>query len=133
MKKISNTALTVVLILLSTAPFQNLSAQESGNLLNEQVNKLGQALFYITQYHLDTLNTDVAVDEMIETLMGKLDPHSTYIPAEDVQNMNEPLEGNFEGIGIEFAIIRDTLVVVNPVAELLRKRRDQGRRQDCCR
>lgn len=116
MKKISNTALTVVLILLSTAPFQNLSAQESGNLLNEQVNKLGQALFYITQYHLDTLNTDVAVDEMIETLMGKLDPHSTYIPAEDVQNMNEPLEGNFEGIGIEFAIIRDTLVVVNPVA-----------------
>ncbi|MFA6817799.1 MAG: hypothetical protein WCR22_02720, partial [Bacteroidales bacterium] len=66
MKKISNTALTVVLILLSTAPFQNLSAQESGNLLNEQVNKLGQALFYITQYHLDTLNTDVAVDEMIE-------------------------------------------------------------------
>jgi len=57
-----------------------------------------------------------AVDEMITTLTAQLDPHSSYIPEEDVRSMNEPLEGNFEGIGIEFSIIRDTLVVMTPVA-----------------
>ncbi len=91
-------------------------AQEQKDVLNHQVNKLGQALFYIQQYYLDSLDTSGAVDEMISTLAGQLDPHSSYIPEAEVRSMTEPLEGNFEGIGIEFAIIRDTLVVMTPVA-----------------
>ncbi|HOO42099.1 MAG TPA: S41 family peptidase [Bacteroidales bacterium] len=91
-------------------------AQISDEGLNQQVNKMGQALFYVGQYYLDSVDTGTVVDGMMKTLVDQLDPHSTYIPAHEVKAMNEPLEGNFEGIGIEFAIIRDTLVVVNPIA-----------------
>ena len=92
------------------------SQQVSDDGLNQQVNKMGQALFYVGQYYLDSINREKVVDGMMKTLVDQLDPHSTYIPADEVKAMNEPLEGNFEGIGIEFAIIRDTLVVVNPIA-----------------
>ncbi len=49
-------------------------------------------------------------------MISTLDPHSSYISADEVQAMNEPLEGNFEGVGIEFAIIRDTLTVASPIS-----------------
>ncbi len=55
-------------------------------------------------------------EEAVKSVMSKLDPHSTYISAKDVKSMNEPLEGNFEGVGIEFAIIGDTLTVAAPIA-----------------
>lgn len=106
-------SLAITLFLVALLPC---SAQGQTDVLNQQVNKLGQALFFIQQYYLDSLDATGAVDEMITTLVGQLDPHSSYIPETDVRSMTEPLEGNFEGIGIEFAIIRDTLVVMTPVA-----------------
>ncbi|HBG53230.1 MAG TPA: peptidase S41, partial [Rikenellaceae bacterium] len=102
-------SLAITLFLVALLPC---SAQGQTDVLNQQVNKLGQALFFIQQYYLDSLDATGAVDEMITTLVGQLDPHSSYIPETDVRSMTEPLEGNFEGIGIEFAIIRDTLVVM---------------------
>lgn len=48
-------------------------------------------------------------------MLGALDPHSVFIPAEDVKSMNEPLDGNFEGVGIEFVILEDTLTVVSAI------------------
>jgi hypothetical protein len=105
-------------------------SQISDDRLNQQVNKMGQALFYVGQYYLDSIDTEKVVDGMMKTLVDQLDPHSSYIPADEVKAMNEPLEGNFEGIGIEFAIIRDTLVVVNPIAgapsESVGKRAETG-------
>ncbi|HHV02942.1 MAG: S41 family peptidase [Bacteroidales bacterium] len=116
MKKIVKRSLIFVLLILSLINSQPIKAQGSLPGLNDQVNKLGQVLFLIHQYYLDTINTGLAVDEMVRTLVDQLDPHSAYIPAEDVRGMNEPLEGNFEGIGIEFAIIHDSLVVITPIA-----------------
>jgi carboxyl-terminal processing protease len=58
---------------------------------------------------------DKMVEDAIVEVLNKLDPHSVYISKEDVRAMNEPLEGNFEGIGVEFNIMNDTLMVVNPV------------------
>lgn len=115
-KTVQRSLICVILLLLSSITFQPMRAQGSLNGLNDQVNKLGQTLFFIRQYYIDSVDTVSSVDKMIEALVGELDPHSTYIPAEDVRSMNEPLEGNFEGIGIEFTIIRDTLVVVTPIA-----------------
>ena len=116
MKRISANGNKTLLTILFVFLWLPLGAQETTNDLNQQVSKLGQALFYIRQYYIDTVDAKRAVDEMITTLTAQLDPHSSYIPEEDVRSMNEPLEGNFEGIGIEFSIIRDTLVVMTPVA-----------------
>jgi len=84
--------------------------------INKMATKYGQTLFYLNTYYLDTLNNEKLTEEAVKAVMSKLDPHSTYVSAKDVKSMNEPLEGNFEGVGIEFAIIKDTLSVAAPIA-----------------
>lgn len=79
--------------------------------LNTQVNKVGQTLFYINKLYLDTTNLVGLTDSALEAMMKQLDPHSSYISAKDIKAMNEPLEGNFDGIGVEFALIHDTLTI----------------------
>jgi carboxyl-terminal processing protease len=74
-----------------------------------------QFLLYLNRFYVDTVNTGKLVDEAIIYQLGKLDPHSTYISAEDVKKMNEPLQGNFEGIGISFNLLNDTLFVISPI------------------
>ena len=66
--------------------------------------------------YLEDVDLNALVEKAIVAAVGELDPHSSYISAEDVKAMNEPLQGEFEGIGIEFAIIRDTLTVQATVA-----------------
>ncbi len=75
-------------------------------------NKISDVLNYVKQEYVDTINSKQLVDGTIEKLLEQLDPHSAYIPAEDLQAANEPLEGNFEGVGIEFHIQEDTIMVV---------------------
>lgn len=79
-------------------------------------NKMNQLLRYIESEYVDTVNMEQLTDDAITELLMGLDPHSAYIPAKELQAMNEPLEGNFEGIGVEFNIIQDTIVVVAPIA-----------------
>lgn len=79
--------------------------------LEEAVGKVGQTLFNINKYYLDTVWFKGISEELVKTIISKLDPHSAYISAEDVKAMNEPLEGNFDGIGVEFALINDTLTI----------------------
>lgn len=74
-------------------------------------NKLGQTLYYIERLYLDTANLNTLTDKAIEAILKELDPHSSYISAKDMKAMNEPLEGNFDGIGVEFALINDTLAI----------------------
>lgn len=76
-------------------------------------NKISQLLNIIDQAYVDTVNTDSLEDIAINELLTQLDPHSVYIPASDVQQANEGLEGNFEGVGIEFSILDDTIMVAN--------------------
>lgn len=83
---------------------------------NNQFNKINDVVSYIEQEYVDTINEKTLVDKSIEDLMQNLDPHSAYIPLEDVQAVNEPLEGNFEGIGIEFHIQYDTIMVVTTIS-----------------
>lgn len=78
-------------------------------------NKLDELIDYVLREYVDTLDRDSLTDSTIETLLGKLDPHSAYIPASDLQATNEPLNGNFEGIGIEFNLLRDTIYVVTAI------------------
>ena len=84
--------------------------------VNTYSSKFGQVLFYINNFYLDTPDNERMTEEALKAMLQQLDPHSSYVAAKDVQSMNEPLQGNFEGIGIEFAMIRDTLTVVSPVS-----------------
>lgn len=78
-------------------------------------NKLDELLDYVIREYVDTLYRDSLTDKTIETLLSNLDPHSAYIPAASLQSANEPLNGNFEGIGIEFNLLRDTIYVVTAI------------------
>jgi carboxyl-terminal processing protease len=79
-------------------------------------NKLNDVINYIKQEYVDTIDEKAVVDGSIEEILRQLDPHSAYIPAEDLMAANEPLEGNFEGIGIEFHIQEDTIMVVSTIS-----------------
>ncbi len=78
-------------------------------------NKLNEIINYVEQEYVDTINEKNVVETTITDLLKNLDPHSIYIPAEDLQGVNEPLEGNFEGIGIEFHMVDDTIMVLNSI------------------
>ncbi len=78
-------------------------------------NKLDEVMNYVLREYVDTLNQDSLTDETIEALLNSLDPHSAYIPASNLEATNEPLNGNFEGIGIEFNILHDTIYVVTAI------------------
>lgn len=77
--------------------------------------KLVSILQYIDQNYVDTVDEGPLVNKAIAALLEGLDPHSYYISSEEMAEFQEPLEGNFEGIGVEFMIQRDTLVVVTPI------------------
>lgn len=78
--------------------------------------KLNSVLNFIEEEYVDTVKKEVLVEKAISDLLQNLDPHSVYITAKEVQEMREPLEGNFEGIGIEFNIISDTIRVISAIA-----------------
>lgn len=77
--------------------------------------KLDQVIELLDRQYVDTVEEDKLVDEVLEDMLQKLDPHSYYISAAQLQAAQEPLEGSFMGIGVEFAIQRDTIVVISPV------------------
>lgn len=84
---------------------------ESEQKVAGEVSKIGQTLYNIDKYYLDTINFPNMTEEIVKMIIEKLDPHSAYISAKDVAAMNEPLVGNFNGIGVEFALINDTLTI----------------------
>lgn len=85
-------------------------------LLNSSYDKIEDILNYVDVKYVDTINRAELTDKAIDKLLSNLDPHSVYIPKRDVGEMNESLEGNFEGIGIEFFIVQDTITVVTAIS-----------------
>lgn len=85
------------------------------NDLNRSVQKFREVLTLIDQNYVEEVNTEKLTDQAITYVLKELDPHSSYITAKDRIEANEELLGNFEGIGIEFNIFRDTIVVVTPL------------------
>ncbi len=77
--------------------------------------KLSYTLSLIERYYIDSIGRDSLVEQAIPLLISELDPHSTYIPLHDMQAVNEPLEGEFDGIGVVFNMATDTVVVLNVI------------------
>ena len=80
---------------------------------NNNSSALGEILKLIQDKYVDSVSTDSLKDNAINDMLAHLDPHSVYIPPQDLQTVNEDLQGNFEGIGVEFQIFDDTVNVVN--------------------
>jgi carboxyl-terminal processing protease len=80
-----------------------------------QIQKMASVLQIIDMAYVDSVDMDELVSEAIIEALKELDPHSAYIPKEEVERVNEPLEGTFEGIGVTFQIFHDTILVIAPV------------------
>ncbi|TVQ94698.1 MAG: S41 family peptidase [Bacteroidetes bacterium] len=81
----------------------------------DRYDKINDIINYVYESYVDTINRQELTEETIISLLRNLDPHSSYIPASAFQALNDPLMGSFEGIGIEFNMMRDTVVVINPI------------------
>ncbi len=92
------------------------NAQEGIKSKNDGVVKLDNLLTIINYAYVDQVDNEQLVEDAIVGMLKELDPHSVYIPEKELKKMNEPLEGNFEGIGIQFNILRDTITVVSPIS-----------------
>ncbi|MFH2095604.1 MAG: S41 family peptidase [Bacteroidota bacterium] len=103
-----------VKILLIAALFFSFSGVKS-QVLDEHVFKFKRVFDIISTYYVDTVNKEQEVENAIIGMLKELDPHSIYISKDEVDDMNEPLQGNFEGIGIQFNILNDTLMVVSTI------------------
>ncbi len=90
--------------------------QVFSQVLNENTYKIGRTLGLIEAWYVDTTDLNKLTEKTIVEMLRNLDPHSVYISAKDVKEMNEPLNGNFDGIGIQFNLLRDTIIVIEPIS-----------------
>ncbi|MEO8584325.1 MAG: S41 family peptidase [Flavitalea sp.] len=84
-----------------------------GFFQNSSRSAIQESIDLIRMHYVDPISTDSLSDDAIQAMLTHLDPHSIFIPAKYLQEANEDLQGNFEGIGVEFQIINDTVHVVN--------------------
>lgn len=104
---ISLLTLTIILVSLSATSFSQVSQQ--------QMEKLQRALQFIEFAYIEEMDDEKLVEDAIRGMLRELDPHSRYLSADELRRANEPLEGSFEGIGIQFDLIQDTIIVVSPI------------------
>ncbi len=100
---------------LLLTPLSSFSQQKSGLLDEIQMRKFMMAIYSISNLYVDTVDCRKLVEDGLKGMVKELDPHSTYTSAKDVAELNEPLTGSFEGIGVQYNINADTLVVIQPV------------------
>ena len=86
-----------------------------GNGDDSSLRKLQFTEMAINNLYVDSVDEKKLVEDAIRGMLDKLDPHSSYLTPKEVKNLNEPLNGNFEGIGVQFNMIEDTLLVIQPV------------------
>ena len=109
--------LAVVLVLGMLIGSYISSNRMKPSLLNlPKQDKLTSLINFIEMEYVDTISKSRLVEMAIPSMLENLDPHSMYIPASDLQRVNEPLEGNFDGIGVQFNMLNDTVVVIQTIS-----------------
>ncbi|MBQ3700955.1 MAG: S41 family peptidase [Prevotella sp.] len=106
---------TLYVAILLLIPFVS-NAQMTVRLGPEApLRKLQIAEMAVNSLYVDSVSEEKLVEDGIRGMLEKLDPHSSYLTAKEVKEANEPLQGNFEGIGVQFNMVEDTLLVIQPV------------------
>jgi carboxyl-terminal processing protease len=108
-------AITVVTGILIGRYFPSGHSQPASTNLRFRNDKLNSILNIIESNYVDSVNRSDLVETAIPAILKKLDPHSVYIPAKDLARANEPLQGNFDGIGISFNMLTDTILVISTI------------------
>ena len=103
--------LILLIFILFCGSIKNINAQSNAQS-NSQ--KIGTTLYLIENFYTDTVNLEKVTEEAIKAALKELDPHSAYLSKKEVEKANEPLVGSFEGIGVTFQLIRDTITVIGP-------------------
>jgi len=103
--------ISILLGFMVVAGVGELKAQE----VQDNAMKFGRLLRLVDSYYVDSTKIGDLTEKAIVEVLRNLDPHSVYISKEEVEKMNEPLQGNFEGVGISFNVFRDTLMVVTTI------------------
>lgn len=96
----------------------NLNYSDTGEKLfstNSEKDKLNRLIDYIEYEYVDDVNTDSIVDVTVNNILEKLDPHSVYIPKQQIEQVADNMKGDFVGVGISFRMYRDSLVVIRPI------------------
>ncbi len=106
----------IFLLIAAVGMISAFAAKKNNNQTLPPNQKLRIAEAAVAQYYVDTVNEDKLVETAIRSMLESLDPHSAYSNPEETRELNEPLEGNFSGIGITFNMNRDTLYVISTVA-----------------
>jgi carboxyl-terminal processing protease len=107
--RITNIRLLFILFILSG--FLTASGQD----VQKQSIKFDRTLRLLENFYTDSVDLNIVTEKAIVEILSNLDPHSVYISKEEVEKMNEPLKGNFEGVGISFNIYQDTLIVLTTI------------------
>lgn len=104
------------ILFIAALLFAHLSifAQGKKQTKTEQLNKLMLTESMITRFYVDSVNEVKMVEEGIKAMLKQLDPHSTYSDPKEVKSLLESMQGNFDGIGVQFNMVDDTLVVIQP-------------------
>jgi len=107
----------LVIVGLIMGSMLSIKRQSTVNIVSphKQNGKLDNVLDFIEDNYVDTINRKKLEESTLTAMLKQLDPHSDYIPAAELEQVNEPLQGNFHGIGIEFNIVNDTICVVHPI------------------
>lgn len=105
-----------VLVVISLVAGSMLNHLISGDNIYEQLNKFKDVLSITEKYYVEDIDTQKLTEAAITGVLNQLDPHSVYIPASQLQRVTEEFQGSFEGIGIEFQVLNDTLLVVSPIS-----------------
>ena len=103
------------ILLLSIGILSCLLSAKAQKSVDEQIRKLIISTVTINNYYVDSVDTEKLVEDAIRGMIEKLDPHSAYSTAEQTKRLNEPLQGSFDGIGIQFNILDDTLMVIQTI------------------
>lgn len=106
-------AVTLAIGILTGATVADSNSKEG---FMKSFQKFREVLTYIDRDYVDEVDTDQLVEGAINEMLSKLDPHSVYIPATEAKLAKSQLEGEFDGIGIEFNLIKDTIYVVAPIS-----------------
>ena len=112
MKKLNRLSLvfSICIGILATAPATSQTTSQQG------AKKFGTLLSMLDRLYVDSIEMDKLVETAIVKMLEELDPHSVYFSEDDLKDANEPLDGSFEGIGVQFNIFKDTIMVVSPIA-----------------
>ena len=116
MRKRFSLGTVVILMIVSLGMGAMITQVISGDNIYEQLTKFKDVLSLTEKYYVEDVDTGKLVDAAINGALSELDPHSVYIPPSQLPRVTEEFQGSFEGIGIEYQVLNDTLLVVAPIA-----------------